>query len=66
VRVHLTARGRALEPTLAAAARAINARATEGLTPDEAEHLMGIVMRIIANLGGRDQQTDIGAPRERG
>jgi DNA-binding MarR family transcriptional regulator len=52
VRIHLTPQARALEPTLAAAAREINARATDGLTRDEAEQLIRTVTRIIANLGG--------------
>jgi DNA-binding MarR family transcriptional regulator len=65
VRIHLTPRTRALEPTLAAAARAINERAIDGLTRAEAEHLMGTVTRIIANLGGRRQEADGGAARER-
>ena len=58
VRIHLTPQARALEPTLAAVAREINARATDGLTRAEAEHLMASVTRIIANLGGRDQAAD--------
>ena len=52
-RIHLTPKARALEPALAAAARGINARAVDGLTRDEAEQLMGIVARVIGNLGGR-------------
>jgi DNA-binding MarR family transcriptional regulator len=55
VRIYLTQQARALEPTLASAARAINARATEGLTGAEAEQLMATVARLIANLGGGEQ-----------
>jgi DNA-binding MarR family transcriptional regulator len=66
VRIHLTPRARALEPTLAAAARGINARALDGLTHAEADHLTGTITRIIANLGGRGQEADVGAPPERG
>jgi DNA-binding MarR family transcriptional regulator len=55
VRIHLTQQARALEPTLAATAREINAHAIDGLTHAEAKQLMATVTRIIANLGGRDQ-----------
>src|ERR687897_308190 len=65
-RIHLTPKARALEPTLAAAARGINARAVDGLTRGEAEQLMGILARVIGNLGGRDQEAGDDAPRERG
>jgi DNA-binding MarR family transcriptional regulator len=66
VRIHLTARARALEPTLAAAVRGLNARAIDGLTLDEAEHLMRTVTRVIANLGGRDREADAARPAPRG
>jgi DNA-binding MarR family transcriptional regulator len=65
VRIHLTPRAHALEPTLAAAASAINARAIDGLTRAEAEHLLDTVRRIITNLDGQHQGADVGAPRER-
>jgi DNA-binding MarR family transcriptional regulator len=52
VRIHLTARARALESMLAAAAREINTRAVDGLAPAEVEQLMDTITRVIANLAG--------------
>jgi DNA-binding MarR family transcriptional regulator len=66
VHVHLTARARDLEPTLAAAAREINARAVDGLARAEANHLMDTVTRVIANLGEGAREAGVGAPRGRG
>ena len=52
MRIHLTARARALEPVLAAEARGINALAVDGLTRAESEQLMSTLAQLIANLGG--------------
>jgi DNA-binding MarR family transcriptional regulator len=66
VRIHLTPRARALEPTLAAAAREINARAVDGLAPAEQQDLIDTITHVIANLGGGAGEAGVGAPREGG
>jgi DNA-binding MarR family transcriptional regulator len=53
-RVLLTARSRRLEKRLTAAARDVNAVATEGLTGAEVEAFMATVSKLIANLEAAD------------
>jgi DNA-binding MarR family transcriptional regulator len=53
-RVLLTARSRRLEKRLTAAARDVNAVATEGLSDAEVEAFMATVSRLIANLEAAD------------
>jgi DNA-binding MarR family transcriptional regulator len=50
IRVHLTRRARALEHDLIAAARAVNAAATEGLTDAETTTYLQLTARQIDNL----------------
>lgn len=49
-RVLLTARARALQPDLVAAAREVNARATAGLSTAEVDAFMATAATLIANL----------------
>jgi DNA-binding MarR family transcriptional regulator len=64
VRIHLTSAARALEHTLAATAREINARAVDGLGTAEAARLLDTVTRIIANLSGAAPEAGLRAPRK--
>jgi DNA-binding MarR family transcriptional regulator len=50
IRVHLTDRARAIEHELAAAARAVNAAATDGLTDAETASYLDLTARLINNL----------------
>jgi len=52
MRVKLTERARTLEPDLAAAARAVNAAATQGLSDEEVAAFMRITGTVIQNLAG--------------
>jgi DNA-binding MarR family transcriptional regulator len=51
IRIHLTARAKALERPLTTAAREINAHATEGLQDDERSALQHAIARVMSNLG---------------
>jgi DNA-binding MarR family transcriptional regulator len=53
VRVHLTERAREIEPDLTAAARAVNAAATEELTDAELAGYLEVTARMITDLGGQ-------------
>lgn len=48
VLIHLTAKGRMLQGTLTAEARAVNARASEALTPEEITTFMNILDKMRA------------------
>jgi DNA-binding MarR family transcriptional regulator len=48
--VELTQRGRALEPALVAAAEAVNASATAGISAEELATLLSLVTRVIDSL----------------
>jgi hypothetical protein len=50
--VLLTERARTLEADLAAAARAVNAAATHGLTGEEVADFMRVTATVIRNLQG--------------
>lgn len=50
VRVHLTKRARTIENDLVAAARAVNAAATDGLTDAEITAYLTVTARLIHNL----------------
>jgi DNA-binding MarR family transcriptional regulator len=50
IRVHLTPHAREIESDLVAAARAVNAAATEGLTDAEAATYVRLTARLIGNL----------------
>jgi DNA-binding MarR family transcriptional regulator len=50
IRVGLTGHARALEPQLMAAARAVNAAATQGLTDDEVATYQRLTATLIRNL----------------
>jgi DNA-binding MarR family transcriptional regulator len=52
MRVRLTERARTLEADLAAAARAVNAAATQGLSDEEVADFMRITATVIQNLEG--------------
>jgi DNA-binding MarR family transcriptional regulator len=52
MRVRLTERARTLEADLAAAARAVNAAATQGLSDEEVTDFMRITAAVIQNLEG--------------
>jgi DNA-binding MarR family transcriptional regulator len=54
IRVHLTERARAIEPDLIAAARAVNATATEGLSDAEIERFQEVTKRLTRNLDVSD------------
>jgi DNA-binding MarR family transcriptional regulator len=64
MRVKLTERGRTLEPDLAAAARAVNAAATQGLSDEEVAAFMRITGTVIQNLAGDTGGIDLSTPRE--
>jgi DNA-binding MarR family transcriptional regulator len=50
IRVYLTDRARAIEGELGAAARAVNASATDGLTDAEVDAYLTLTARLINNL----------------
>ena len=50
IRVYLTDRARSIEPDLVAAARSVNASATDGLTEAEAAGYRDLTARLIHNL----------------
>jgi DNA-binding MarR family transcriptional regulator len=50
IRVTLTEHARTLEPELIAAARAVNAAATDGLSADEVATYLALTARLIHNL----------------
>jgi hypothetical protein len=64
MRVKLTERARTLEPDLAAAARAVNAAATQGLSDEEVAAFMRITGTVIQNLAGDTGGNDLLTPRE--
>lgn len=53
IRIHLTARAKALERPLTTAAREINAHATEGLHDAERSALQHAIARVMSNLENR-------------
>jgi DNA-binding MarR family transcriptional regulator len=54
IRVHLTERARVIEADLIAAARAVNAEATEGLSDEEIDRYREVTTRLIHNLDVSD------------
>jgi DNA-binding MarR family transcriptional regulator len=58
IRVRLTERARTLEADLAAAARAVNAAATRGLSDEEVTDFMRITATVIQNLQGDAEGDD--------
>ena len=58
MRVRLTERARTLEADLAAAARGVNAAATQGLSDDEVADFMRITATVIQNLQGGTEGND--------
>lgn len=60
--VELTARGRALEPALVAAAQSVNAEATEGLSDVEVETLMSLLVRVVEKLDSAAPGRRTGGP----
>jgi DNA-binding MarR family transcriptional regulator len=66
MRVRLTERARTLEADLAAAARAVNAAATQGLSDEEVADFMRITATVIQNLEGDIGGNDLSTRRERG
>jgi hypothetical protein len=62
MRVKLTERARTLEPDLAAAARAVNAAATQGLSDEEVAAFMRITGTVIQNLAGDTGGNDLSTP----
>ena len=61
MRVLLTERARAVEPDLAAAARAVNAAATQGLSDEEVADFMRVTATVIRNLQGDADGDDLSA-----
>ena len=59
MRVKLTERARTLEPDLAAAARAVNAVLTQGLSDEEVAAFMRITATVIQNLAGETGGNDL-------
>jgi DNA-binding MarR family transcriptional regulator len=56
MRVYLTEKARAIEPELVAAARSLNADATDGLTDAEVTQYLDLTARVMKNLeAGRNQ-----------
>ena len=49
-RVHLTPRGRSLEPVLTASAREANAAALAGLSTEERQQFLSVARRVMQNL----------------
>jgi len=64
MRVKLTERARTLEPDLAAAARAVNAAATQGLSDEEVAAFMRITATVIQNLEGDARRKELSTPHE--
>jgi DNA-binding MarR family transcriptional regulator len=64
MRVKLTERARTLEPDLAAAARAVNAAATQGLSDEEVAAFMRITGTVIQNLAGDARRKELSTPHE--
>jgi len=58
IRVYLTDQARAIEHDLVAAARSVNASATNGLTKHEAATYLKLTTRLIANLEGASNQEE--------
>jgi DNA-binding MarR family transcriptional regulator len=65
MRVRLTERARTLEADLAAAARAVNAAATQGLSDEEVADFMRITATVIQNLEGDTGRNELSTGRER-
>jgi DNA-binding MarR family transcriptional regulator len=64
MRVRLTERARTLEADLAAAARAVNAAATQGLSDEEVADFMPITATVIQNLEGDTRRNELSTPHE--
>jgi DNA-binding MarR family transcriptional regulator len=56
IRVYLTDQGRAIEHDLVAAARSVNAAATDGLTDRQTATYLKLTAHLIANLEGPSNQ----------
>jgi DNA-binding MarR family transcriptional regulator len=56
IRVYLTDQARAIEHDLVAAARSVNAAATNGLTDRQTATYLNLTARLIANLEGLSNQ----------
>ncbi len=65
MRVRLTERAQTLEADLAAAARAVNAAATQGLSDEEVADFMRITATVIQNLEGDTGRNELSTGRER-
>jgi DNA-binding MarR family transcriptional regulator len=65
MRVLLTDRARTLEADLAAAARAVNAAATQGLSDEEVADFMRMTATVIRNLAGDIDGDDLSAGHQR-
>jgi DNA-binding MarR family transcriptional regulator len=61
MRVLLTERARTLEPDLAAAARAVNAAATQGLSDEEVADFMRVTATVLRNLQGDAEGDELSA-----
>lgn len=58
IRVYLTDHARAIESDVTAAARAVNASATAGLTDDEAARYLSLTAQLIQNLEAENGPSD--------